>query len=446
MRLAQAEILSLPATLFYQLMTAHGIGMVGIAGVGGAAILWYFLSQYVRLSTGIFLANLVLVLIGVLFILGGIFVGGFAGAWTFLYPLPANSGGVWSNHAAAAYVLGVLTVGFLLLYLDVGRALIARYGNLGRALGWPQLFGSNPDDAPPPTVVASAMVTIINLPALVVGAGILLITLINLYAPEFKIDALVAKNLIYFFGHTFINATIYMAIIAVYEVLPRYTQRPWKVGKVFLAAWTASLIMVLIVYPHHLLMDFVMPEWMLVMGQVISYTSGLPVLAVTAVGTLTIVYRSGIRWDMVSGLLFLSVFGWAAGIIPAIVDATIVVNNVMHNTLWVPGHFHFYLTLGLMAMFFGFMYYLTKVEGQRKDNVLDRIVFWLYCLGGLAFVSLFLIPGSESVARRYAVHLAEWVPYDRVGSVFAAITVMAALVFIIRFLGRISAMGSGKTG
>lgn len=42
--------------------------------------------------------------------------------------------------------------------------------------------------------------------------------------------------------------------------------------------------MVLTVYPHHLLMDFVMPTWALVAGQVISWLSGLPVLLVTAFG------------------------------------------------------------------------------------------------------------------------------------------------------------------
>lgn len=37
MRAAQAGGLEIPAEIFYQLMTAHGIGMVGIAGMCGAA-------------------------------------------------------------------------------------------------------------------------------------------------------------------------------------------------------------------------------------------------------------------------------------------------------------------------------------------------------------------------------------------------------------------------
>lgn len=444
MRLSQGGMYEIPPDLFYQVMTAHGIGMVGIAGLGGAAILWYFLRQYVCLSNTILITNLIFFLAGVALILGGIFIGGFAGAWTFLYPLPAKSLGVWGTGAAASYLIGVLLVGvgFLLLFLDIGRAVISTYGGLGRALGWPRLFGHDAHDAPPSTVVASTVVTIMNVLAIGVGAVILTISLINLYAPGFTIDALLAKNLIYFFGHTFINATIYMAIIAVYEILPRYTDRPWAATRVFLGAWTATLVMVLIVYPHHLLMDFAMPDWMLWMGQIISYTSGFPVLVVTAIGTLTIVYRSGIQWDLASGLLFLAVFGWAAGVLPAIIDATIVVNLVMHNTMWVPGHFHFYLQLGLVAMFFGFMYYLAKSEGETQDTLLDRASFWVYGIAGLAFIATFLMAGRDSVARRWAVHLPEWVGYDRLASVFATLVILAVLVFVIRFLTRLRAMGA----
>src|SRR6266566_1069614 len=219
MRLSQAGIITIPPNRFYQILTAHGIGMVAISGLGGAGVMWYFLSRYVSLSPAILLANLVCFLAGVVLVLGGIFIGGFAAGWTFLFPLPAHSLGQWGPGAAASYLVGVLLVGvgFLLLFLDTGRAILSKYGSLGKALGWPQAFGNSTADAPPPTVVASTVVTIINIPAIAVGAVILTISLVNVYAPGFHVNALLAKNLIYFFGHVFINATIYMAVIGVYE-------------------------------------------------------------------------------------------------------------------------------------------------------------------------------------------------------------------------------------
>jgi cytochrome c oxidase subunit 1 len=265
--------------------------------------------------------------------------------------------------------------------------------------------------------------------------------LVNLYVPGFEIDALLAKNLIYFFGHVLINASIYMAVIAVYEILPRCTQRPWKSNRVFLASWSASTLMVMFIYPHHLLMDFAMPKWMLIMGHVIGYLNGIPILVVTAYGALTIVFRSGIRWDMAARLLFLSLFGWTAGVMPAIIDGTISVNYVMHNTLWVPGHFHTYLLLGMVTMVFGFMYYVGKPARNARGSVLDRAAFWLFTVATLGFTLSFLYSGQASVARRYAAHLPEWIPYARLGSVFAALVIAAVLVFLVRFLGSLRMAG-----
>jgi len=406
MRMEQAEFIAMGPMWFYELMTLHGAGMVGVAGIAGIAILWHFLGQYVRLSAPVFVANLALFLVGVAMILVAVLGGHFHGGWTFLHPLPSKSMGTWSPAAAALFLGGMLVIGtgFLLLHLDIARAILAREGGFGRALGWPQLLGRDETPPPPPTIVASTMATIVNLIGIVAGAAILVMMLVNLYFPGFGVDALLAKNLIYFFGHVFINATIYMAVIAV-----------------------------------HLLMDFAMPKWMLVMGHVIGYLNTFPILVVTAYGGLMLVYRSGIRWDMASGLLFVSLFGWAAGAMPAFIDGTIRVNYLMHNTLWVPGHFHTYLLLGMMTMVFGFLYYIGKNAREAREGVLDRAAFAVFIVATLGFTLTFLYSGKAGVARRYAAHLPEWVPYDRVAAVFAVLIVAAVAVFAIRFLLRLPA-------
>src|SRR5829696_4149561 len=443
MKSSQAGFITIPPNRFYQLLTAHGIGMVAISGLGGAGVMWYFLSRYVTLSPAILLANLVCFLAGVVLVLGGIFLGGFAAAWTFLFPLPAHSSGVWGPGAAAAYLVGVLLVGvgFLLLFLDTGRAILRRYGSLGNALGWPQAFGKSTADAPPPAVVASTVVTIINIPAIAVGAVILTMSLVNAFAPGFRVNALVAKNLIFFFGHVFINSTIYMAGIGVYEILPAFTGRPWKSSRPFLIAWSATLLMVMAVYPHHLFMDYANPKWASVLGQILSYASSLPVLAVTAAATLANVYRSGMKWNVTASLLFLSIMGWSVGVVPAVVDGTIVINRVMHNTLWVPGHFHLYLLLGVVAMLFGFMYFLGFSTGA-SDNALDRASVWMYLIGGLGFATTFLAAGAMSVPRRWAVHAAPWMAWDRAGVLFALLIIVGAVTFAATFLRRVRAVGT----
>lgn len=443
MRAAQGQWLELDDALFYQILTAHGAGMVGTAALSGAAILWYFSGRHVVLTAGIFWAFLGLFLLGVVLILGAIFTGGYGGAWTFLFPLPALSGGAWEAGAAAAFMLGYVSigVGFLLYYLELGRQIHARYGSLVRALGWNLILGREEDNPPPPTIVAGAAVTIFNSIGIVLGAAVLVASLVHLLVPGFEVNALLAKNLIYFFGHVFINASIYMAVTAVYEILPEYTGRPWKSNRVFAIAWNAVLIFVMAVYWHHLLQDVVMPPWMLVVGQLVSYFSGIPLIAVTAFSTFLYVRGSNMTWDLTSSLLVLSIAGWSVGSIPASIDGMISVNKVMHNTMWVPGHFHTYLLLGEVAMAFGFMAWLVRGKTISSMGGLDRAAFATYLAGAAGFVTVFLFSGAASIPRRWAVHYEEWLTHDRIGTLFSVLVIVGTLIFVLRYVSRLARSG-----
>jgi cytochrome c oxidase subunit 1 len=227
-----------------------------------------------------------------------------------------------------------------------------------------------------------------------------------------------------------------MAVIGVYEIVPRYTKRPWTISRPFLASWAAATLIVMAVYPHHLLMDYVMPKWMVVTGQVLSYLSGLPVLFVTVYGALTNIHRSGLAWDLPLRLLVFSLFGWAAGVIPAIIDGVIRVNLVMHNTQWVPGHFHFYLLLGLVPMLLGTLLYACT-RGEWKETALDRTAFWTYGAAGAVFCFVFLAGGWQGVPRRFAVHDTAWLGFAQLGTLAAVLVLVAALVLGVRLLARL---------
>ncbi|VAV89449.1 Cytochrome c oxidase (B(O/a)3-type) chain I [hydrothermal vent metagenome] len=440
MRASQGKIIEIDPALFYQLMTVHGAGMVGTAAFSGACIMWYFLGRYVRLTPAVFWIFLGLFLTGVVLVLVAVLVGGFGAGWTFLYPLPAQSGGAWETWAAVSFILGYISigVGFLIFHLEAGRAMIKQYGGLSHALGWPLAFGkADPESAPPPTVIAAATITVFNSLGITVGAAVLIITLVDLLIPGFiNIDALLAKNMIFFFGHVLINASIYMAVIAVYEIIPEYTRRPWKSSRMLAISWAAVLLIVMAVFPHHLLQDTVMPAWALAMGQIVSYMSGLPLLAVTAFSLLAYLRGSGIRWDVASSLLVLGIAGWSIGSVPAILDSIISVNKVMHNTQWVPGHFHIYLLLGEVAMVFGFMGWLVRQpRGDKRFGVIDRAAFAVYLFGGAGFTLMFLISGAMSVPRRWAVHIEAWILQDQIATGFAVLVVLGSVIFLLRYLG-----------
>ena len=179
-----------------------------------------------------------------------------------------------------------------------------------------------------------------------------------------------------------------------------------------------------------------MPGWMLIMGQVVSYLSSLPLLVVTAFSLCVYLIGSKMRWDLASALLVLAVAGWSVGSIPAIIDGMIVANKLMHNTQWVPGHFHIYLLLGEVAMSFGFMAWLVRSRNASEEGLsgLDRLAFGSYVLGGAGFTVMFLISGALSIPRRWAVHLPEWVLQDQIATVFGLLVVLSTLVIVLKYV------------
>lgn len=453
MRLTQATWFKLPPNLFYEFLSLHGAGMLGTMSLATTAAMWFFVRKYVKLHMWAFVANYVLFMLGVVAILLSIFVGHYGALWTFLYPLPVQGMGLWSGQWSALFMLGYLFIGVgqLLFYLDVAMGMTARYGNLAKAMGMQWLFSGTVDPDHPKAVVAGAGVLIANSIGILTGSVALVMCLINVFYPEFKLDPLVIKNLIYWFGHMYANATIYMGVIAVYELLPRYTRKPYHIGRPFIWAWVVTATYVVVVFPHHLLMDYAQPRWLSVTGQIASWVGGFPVFLVTAFGALANLYHSNIRWNMPSRLLVLSMFGWAAGVVPAILDGTIRVNLVMHNTQWVPGHFHFYMLLGVMAMVLALMYHVSGSLRQAPPNAaMDKLGFPVFFVGGLIFVFGFLAGGHASVPRRMATHMVEaWTVTDKVGAVGGTLVVLAMIYFAFRLSAGLLARpvdGSGNVG
>ncbi len=408
MRILQSDLLVTPPEWFYAFLTLHGLGMVGVWYVGSMAGVSQLISRYVEPRPSISRLAFGATALGVVLLLLTTLVGRLGVGWYFLYPLPLYPQGVWPPWSIGAFLgaLAVLGVGWTVWSFDVLYAIARRY-SLSTALAWPYLKGRSQPELPP-VVLITTVSMICALAGFVAAVVVLVLFTTEWLSTGFKNDALLMKNLTFFFGHVLVNITMYLAVAITYEVLPRFAGRPWKVNRIVAVAWNAVLFLVLFAYLHHLYMDFAQPRWLQFFGQISSYLISVPAAVVSIFGALLLVYRSPMKWTLTSSLLYLGIMGWAIGGVAAVIDSTVAANVRFHNTQWVPAHFHTYFLMGAVLMILGFAYWFPQELTRSEESPgLARLILALVVLGGYGFLMTFYYGGALSVPRRFASYPAE---------------------------------------
>lgn len=434
LRALQADYMTKPRPeWFYAVMTLHGLGMVGTWYVGSMAGVSYLLSRYVKPSVVISRIAFGATLLGVVLLLACTLIGRLGVGWYFLYPLPLHSKGVWPAWATAAFLgsLGVFGVGWTIWSLDLLRAIAQRY-SFSAAMAWHYLRGKQNPEVPPLVLIVT--VSMVSSLAGFVAAVVLLVLYVLELLGGFNNDALLMKNLTFFFGHVLVNITMYLGVAVVYELLPAYAGRPWKTNKIMALAWNTVLFLVMFAYLHHLYMDFAQPQWLQYLGQISSYLISVPAAVVSIFGALLLVYRSRMRWNLVSLLMCFGVMGWAIGGVAAVIDSTVAVNLRFHNTLWVPAHFHTYYLMGVVLMILAFAYYLGEQgSGIAERQGLTKLIVALIVLGGYGFLMMFYYGGAHSVPRRYAHYpeeVSQGIGQARVALVFISLLLVGLALYL----------------
>jgi heme/copper-type cytochrome/quinol oxidase subunit 1 len=324
--------------------------------------------------------------------------------------------------------------GFFVYCLDLLMQTSAAYGGLQRALGISYLRNRD-DSPPPPSAIAAMVVSIEGLLAGAAGTTIVVALIGHAIDSGLELDALWAKNLTYFFGHSVANLIIYLAVGAVYVLLPGYTGRPWKTTKPIVVAWLFTLLFVATAYSHHLYMDFVQPEWAQGFSSIASFGAALPVAVVTIFTGVVLIWGSRYRWTLASTLLYLGFMGWAIGGTGAVIDSLIPINFKFHNTLWVPAHFHTYLLLGVIFWAFAlFVRMLEESAGQTAREGVSAFALGALLVGGYGFVGAWYVSGALGVPRRWAVHPEGTAGYSLVGSIFVVVFAVGVLVLLLECL------------
>ncbi len=406
MRMNQAEMVNMGS--FYAMMTLHGLGMTGILYSGAFAALWYLLSKNMDLNLSINKALFFMIIIGFIGLVVATLVGNFAAGWYLLYPLPFIGKGVWEDWSTGLTIISMIVLGvaWLIGLLALVFGMTKKYG-FKNLLGWQYLGKTESQVKIKPIILITTVCALSGIVALVAGALVLVMYLFKFFEPSLSFDVLLQKNLVFLFGHTLTNITLYMGVAWVYELLPTFTGRKWAVDKAVVYSWNTTLVLILFAFFHHMYMDFVQPGYLQKFGQIASYLSAIPATVVTAIGAIAQIHKSGLskKWKITPLLFFLGIVGWMIGGVAAVLDSTIIMNLVFHNTLWVPAHFHTYFLMGYVPFLLGFIYYYFNNESNPDQDIKTKISIGAIVIGAYGFLSTFYLGGINSIPRRFSNYM-----------------------------------------
>ncbi|MEO6923131.1 MAG: cbb3-type cytochrome c oxidase subunit I [Acidobacteriaceae bacterium] len=410
MRMAQAGWLTIQPGLFYELLTLHGAGMVVALVVCAMGGLWFLMHRRISMSAPLAITSWVLIMVGVVAAIVAVVFGHYSGLYSFLDPLPFM--GSWPNWATGVFLIGMalINIGWMIWCFQILGAVARAYGGVRGALGWdyvwhPKAFAAT-GLKPPPVEAFPAVVAAVD--GLITGmsATLLVVALLARWMdPRILINPLWAKNLTYSYLHTLANLIIYMLAAFIYVGLSYAAKREYHTSRVFVMAWWSSLVFIMTNYFHHLYMDAsAQPRILQYIGELSSYLTAVPVTAVTVFGALMLVWRSQTKWTLGAVFMYSGLVGWVVGGMAAEIDATASFNLHLHNTLWVPAHFHTYMLGGCLLFVLGWVFLLLEARSQRSTSILMRWIIFTLTFGGmLTFLLGFYFAGATGVPRRYNV-------------------------------------------
>ncbi|MDH5215475.1 MAG: cbb3-type cytochrome c oxidase subunit I, partial [Gammaproteobacteria bacterium] len=394
----------LPADRFYQLLTMHGVNMLIFFIIFFEIAVLYFCSSTLlkcRLAMPrVAWLGFALMLIGVVVNNMAVLNGDASVMMTSYVPMPANPN----------FYLGLIlfAVGALLgCFIFLGTLVIAKEEKTYEGSIPLVTFGAL-------TACIIAVFTIAS------GAIILIPTYLWSIGYINHIDPAMYRLVWWALGHSSqqINVAAHVSVwYAIAAIV--FGARPLS-EKVSRTAFFLYIAFLQIASAHHLLVDpGLSSEWKIFNT---SYAMYLAVLAsmvhgLTVPGSIEVAqrakgYTKGLfEWlrkapwgNPVFSGMFLSLVGFGfIGGISGVVMGTEQINIIIHNTIYVPGHFHATVVIGTTLAFMSLTYFLIPVLFRRQVFLpgLARWQPYLFGIGMMVFTLAMMGAGTLGVERRH---------------------------------------------
>jgi cytochrome c oxidase subunit I len=274
-----------------------------------------------------------------------------------------------------------------------------------------------------------------------------------------EVDVLISRTLFWYFGHPLVYFWLLPAYMAWYVIIPKVIG-----GKIFsdsLARLSFILFLLFSIpvgFHHQLVEPGIDASWKF-LQVVLTFMVVIPSL-MTAFSLFATFEMYG-RSKGATGL-----FGWfkklpwgdarfcvpfigMAAFIPAgaggLINASNQMNQVVHNTIWVTGHFHLTLATSVVLTFFGIAYWLIPhLTGRILTKAMNKLaivqaVTWAVGMsimsGAMHAVGLLGAPRRSSYSTYGdAPQALEWIPYQVAQAVGGTILFLGIILILYIFI------------
>ncbi len=263
-------------------------------------------------------------------------------------------------------------------------------------------------------------------------------------------DPQLARTYFWFTGHPLVYFWLLPAYISWYGMLPKQAG-----GKLFsdslarLAFWLFLIVSIPVGF-HHQFVDPGVPTGWKWIHATLTYSVFFPSMltAFTVIASLEYAGRKrggtglvgwirALPWkdpsvsaQLLAGILFL--FGGISGL----TNARYNLNLIVHNTAWVPGHFHLTVATAVTLSFMGITYWLVPyITGKKLISPrLAQVQVWSWFVGMIIFSNAMHVLGLLGAPRRTPLGDAPYVPEEWSGhllrtSIGGAILLVSVLIY-----------------
>ncbi len=438
--LVRTELLTPTQTImgpdtYNKMFTLHGAVMIflfiipSIPGAIGNFVLPIMIGAKDVAFPRLNLLSWYLYMIGAVWAVASIIMGGVDTGWTFYTPYSTTT-----NTAVISMTFGVFILGFSSILTGVNFiTTIHKLRPVG--MGWfkmPLLLWA---------LYSTAVIQILATPVLGVTMLLLIaerVVGIGIFDPALGGDPILYQHFFWFYSHPAVYIMILPAMGVISELIPVFSRKHIFGYKFIAYSSVAIAIFGFLVWAHHMFTSGISAMATMIFSA-LTFSVAIP-SAVKVFNWLATMYRGSIelKTPMLWALGFIFVFG--IGGLTGLFLGALTTDIHLHDTYFIVAHFHYVMMGGtVFALIGGLFYWWPKFFGRMYDEKWGQIGFWLSFVGfNVTFFTQFVL-GSHGMPRRYFNYLPEFQTLHQVSSIGSYVLAVGLVVSAIALLHAIFA-------